>query len=155
MRIVVVCAVAFSACFAGAVTAQSYKWVDRDGKVRYGDRPPAGVKATPFGAQPSLAPQTGAKAATSGPQPVTAPSAAPAVVNTPIQQAAKSPPPSPIDKNMEQLMQRKAEEARRVREEQRLTEVDMGNKNCTRAKEVQLAQGNDRLAELRARDACH
>ena len=31
---------------AGAVHAQMFKWVDKDGKVRYGDTPPPGVKAT-------------------------------------------------------------------------------------------------------------
>jgi len=32
--------------FAAPVAAQQYKWVDQDGKVRYGDTPPAGAKAT-------------------------------------------------------------------------------------------------------------
>ncbi|HEY3077285.1 MAG TPA: DUF4124 domain-containing protein [Burkholderiales bacterium] len=32
--------------FTAAAAAQQYKWVDDDGKVRYGDTPPAGVKAT-------------------------------------------------------------------------------------------------------------
>ena len=31
---------------AGTATAQQYKWVDKDGRVRYGDAPPPGVKAT-------------------------------------------------------------------------------------------------------------
>jgi hypothetical protein len=34
--------------FAAAASAQAYKWVDKDGKVRYGDTPPPGVKATPL-----------------------------------------------------------------------------------------------------------
>jgi hypothetical protein len=34
--------------FAAAAAAQQYKWVDQDGKVRYGDVPPPGVKATPM-----------------------------------------------------------------------------------------------------------
>jgi hypothetical protein len=34
--------------FAGAAAAQQFKWVDKDGKVRYGDVPPPGVKATPL-----------------------------------------------------------------------------------------------------------
>ena len=34
--------------FATAAAAQLYKWVDKDGKVRYGDTPPPGVKATPL-----------------------------------------------------------------------------------------------------------
>jgi hypothetical protein len=41
---VIVAALAFSA----AAAAQAYKWVDADGKVRYGDTPPPGVKATPL-----------------------------------------------------------------------------------------------------------
>ena len=46
----------FVAMFAGlaalaftcAAWAQMYKWTDADGKVRYGDTPPPGVKATPI-----------------------------------------------------------------------------------------------------------
>ncbi len=34
--------------FAGAAAAQQFKWVEKDGKVRYGDVPPPGVKATPL-----------------------------------------------------------------------------------------------------------
>ncbi len=39
--------------FAAAAHAQLYKWVDKDGKTRYGDTPPAGVKATKMGAPAS------------------------------------------------------------------------------------------------------
>ena len=38
--------------FAGAGHAQ-YRWVDKDGKTRYGDTPPPGVKATALGAPAS------------------------------------------------------------------------------------------------------
>ncbi|HXM83700.1 MAG TPA: DUF4124 domain-containing protein [Burkholderiales bacterium] len=48
---------AVSLAFAAAATAQQYKWVDQDGKVRYGDTPPPGVQATP------LKPPAGAPAA--------------------------------------------------------------------------------------------
>src|SRR3954463_14531899 len=34
--------------FSAGAAAQAYKWVDKDGKVRYGDTPPPGVKATPM-----------------------------------------------------------------------------------------------------------
>lgn len=52
--------------------AQTYKWVDKDGKVRYGDVPPPGVKATPIrapsGGAPAPAPAAQAgKAANKGP----------------------------------------------------------------------------------------
>jgi hypothetical protein len=32
--------------FAGAALAQQFRWVDKDGRVQYGDTPPPGVKAT-------------------------------------------------------------------------------------------------------------
>lgn len=38
--------------FATGALAQAYKWVDKDGKVRYGDSPPPGVKATPLKGPP-------------------------------------------------------------------------------------------------------
>ena len=31
-----------------AALAQQYTWVEKDGKLRYGDTPPPGVKATPL-----------------------------------------------------------------------------------------------------------
>lgn len=38
-----------AACaFAASAAAQHYKWIDKKGKVVYGDTPPAGVKATPL-----------------------------------------------------------------------------------------------------------
>lgn len=51
--------------FAGAALAQQYKWVDKDGKVRYGDVPPPGVKATPLRApaRPATSPAADAKGA--------------------------------------------------------------------------------------------
>jgi len=43
--------------------AQQYKWVDKDGKVQYGDTPPPGVKPTPLRPPPgpSQAPPAAAK----------------------------------------------------------------------------------------------
>lgn len=52
--------------FAAAAQAQLYKWLDKDGKTRYGDTPPAGVKATALGAPAS---GTGAAAAAPGAAP--------------------------------------------------------------------------------------
>lgn len=40
---------------AAAAGAQQYKWVDKDGRVRYGDVPPAGVKAQPLKPPPGPA----------------------------------------------------------------------------------------------------
>ena len=64
--------VILSLLFAGAAAAQQYKWVDKDGKVRYGDVPPPGIKATPLRAPPpGAAPAAAVKkpdAAKKGPQ---------------------------------------------------------------------------------------
>jgi hypothetical protein len=61
--------------FAGAAQAQNYKWIDKDGKTRYGDTPPAGVKATalrgpasgPAPAPAAAAPGAASKDAKKGP----------------------------------------------------------------------------------------
>lgn len=65
---------AMSLVFAAGAAAQAYRWVDQDGKVRYGDTPPPGVKATPLklpqGGGASVAPAAGdaaAKGAAKGP----------------------------------------------------------------------------------------
>jgi cell division protein FtsN len=43
------------ALFAASAFAQQYKWIDKDGKVRYGDIPPPGVQATPLRGPPPAA----------------------------------------------------------------------------------------------------
>jgi len=50
--------------FAAAASAQQFRWVDKDGRVQYGDTPPPGVKATrlkPPPAGTSSAPSSAAK----------------------------------------------------------------------------------------------
>jgi hypothetical protein len=55
---------------AASAGAQTYKWVDQDGKVRYGDTPPAGAKVSPLqnpSAPASQAPAPSAKDPRKGP----------------------------------------------------------------------------------------
>jgi type IV secretory pathway VirB10-like protein len=52
--------------FAAAALGQQYKWVDKDGKVRYGDVPPPGVKATPLRPPPPAASAPSAPSAPAG-----------------------------------------------------------------------------------------
>ena len=50
--------------FAAAAAAQQFRWIDKDGRVQYGDVPPPGVKATRLKAPPpgpASAPSSGAK----------------------------------------------------------------------------------------------
>jgi hypothetical protein len=65
MRITTTLVTAFLALACGLVQAQAYRWVDKDGKVRYGDSPPPGVKATVMKgvAGPASSPSTSAAAA--------------------------------------------------------------------------------------------
>jgi hypothetical protein len=53
----------------GAALAQQYKWVDADGKVRYGDVPPPGVKAQRM-KPPASGPSPSTPAATKGEKPL-------------------------------------------------------------------------------------
>lgn len=67
MRIVIAVLGAVFALASGLAQAQTYRWVDKDGKVRYGDYPPTGIKGTPLkgpasGAAPSApSPSAGSK----------------------------------------------------------------------------------------------
>jgi hypothetical protein len=59
-------AIAFAAVLAAAAAhAQVYRWVDEQGKVHYGERPPAGAKASPV--QDKLAAPPGAPAPKAAP----------------------------------------------------------------------------------------
>jgi len=65
MRILIATLLAALAMACSFAHAQAYRWVDKDGKVRYGDIPPPGVKATPMkspsgGAAPATVPGPGA-----------------------------------------------------------------------------------------------
>ena len=61
-------ALAAALALSFAAAAQQYKWVDKDGRVQYGDSPPAGVRATPLRAPAGQA----APASAAGKTPTTA-----------------------------------------------------------------------------------
>jgi hypothetical protein len=42
-----------AAAFAAGAVAQQFRWVDKDGRVQYGDVPPPGAKATRLKGQPA------------------------------------------------------------------------------------------------------
>jgi hypothetical protein len=52
--------------FAAAAAAQQYKWIDKDGKVRYGDVPPPGVDVTRLKPPPPGTPPPSAAAKKDG-----------------------------------------------------------------------------------------
>jgi hypothetical protein len=94
---------------AAAASAQQYKWVDKDGKVRYGDVPPPGVTATPMRPPP----------------PGTAPAS-----------AAKKDGEKPL--SPEAAFRKRQEEAEKEREKQAKAgqEAQEKRENCTRAQDA-------------------
>jgi hypothetical protein len=115
--------------FAGAAHAQ-YRWVDKDGKTRYGDTPPPGVKATALGA-----PASGA-----------APAPAPAA-------GSKDAKKGPLTAAEREQDYRKRQEAAKKEQEK----SDKGQKvaaekaeNCTRAREYKVTLDSGRVARTNA-----
>jgi hypothetical protein len=105
---------------SGLALAQQYKWVDADGKVRYGDVPPPGVKAQRL------------KPPASGPSP-----AAPAASKG---EKALSP---------EAAYRKRQEDAQRERDKgaQAEQEASAKRENCTRAQEsLRTLESGQRIA---------
>jgi hypothetical protein len=109
---VLVCAL--SLAFAAGAAAQAYRWVDKDGKVRYGDTPPPGVKASPL-----QLPQGGGAN----------------VVPAPGDAAAKKGPLTPAERDAEFRKRQAETQKAREKEDQAQRDADAKRDNCTRAKE--------------------
>ena len=111
--------------FAGAVLAQQYKWLDKDGKVRYGDVPPPGVKATPMRAPPG---------------PASAPPAAKGATGKDKdkdkdKQARKGPlTPAEQEKAFRERQEEEKKAAEKAAQEQQ--QASAKRENCERAKEA-------------------
>ena len=65
MKAMPICLATLMLLAAGGAGAQMYKWIDKDGKVRYSDTPPVGTKTTTIKSPQSAgeAPAAGAAAA--------------------------------------------------------------------------------------------
>lgn len=117
---------AIAMAFAAAALAQSYRWVDKDGKVRYGDTPPPGVKAT------ALKP----------------PSRAPAV--PPAKGDDKAAPKGPLSPaEQEQEFRKRRLEAEKAGEKaaQEERETQLKKDNCTRAQnQLRIYESGQRVA---------
>jgi hypothetical protein len=110
---VLVCAV--SLAFAAGAAAQAYRWVDKDGKVRYGDTPPPGVAAKPLNV-----PQGGAS------------SAAPAAPEAAAKDAKKGPlTPSEQEKDYRKRQADAQKAAAKADQEQKDAQIRADN--CRRA----------------------
>ncbi len=120
---------ALAFAFAGAAHAQ-YRWVDKDGKTRYGDTPPPGVKATHLGAPAS--------------------GSAPAPASAAASTGAKKGPMTSAEK--EQDYRKRQELAKKEAEKSEKSEKAAAEKveNCTRAREYKVTLDSGRVARTNA-----
>jgi len=121
-----------AACaFAAAAMAQQYKWVDKNGRVQYGDAPPPGVKATPL-RPPPPAPAPAAKAADPN--------------------AAKKGPLTPAEREAEyrKRQQEAAKDREKLAQEEKAAQAK--KENCSRAQDhVRTLQSGARLSGVDAK----
>ena len=105
---------------AGTALAQQYKWIDENGRTRYGDVPPPGVKATPLRGVPSAPPPAPAPAAKDGKA---------------ASKDAKKGPLTPAEQDAE--FRKRQLEASKAREKEQKAEKEAADKkeNCERARE--------------------
>ena len=110
---------------AAAASAQTYKWVDKNGRVQYGDTPPPGVNAAPMRSVPRAAPPAPAAASSPAAKPDDAKTAA----------AKKSGPLTPAEQEAE--YRRRQLEAQKEQEKQAAAskEASVKKDNCERAQE--------------------
>ncbi|HEY8070197.1 MAG TPA: DUF4124 domain-containing protein [Burkholderiales bacterium] len=115
--------------FAGAAQAQLYKWVDKDGKTRYGDTPPPGVKASVMGA------------------PASGSASAPAASSDPASKDAKKGPLTPAEQAQE--FRKRQDDAKKEAEKEAQERKDKAAKaeDCVRNKEYLMSlQSGQRIA---------
>jgi hypothetical protein len=118
---------------AGTANAQLYRWVDKDGKVRYGDTPPPGaktatIKAPPPGSAPPAAASKDAKDGKDG-------------------KAAKKGPLTAAEKEQEYRDRREEAKKAAEKEEEESRAKAARADNCDRAKEqLRTLQSGERIA---------
>lgn len=125
---------------AGTAMAQMYKWIDKDGKVRYGDTPPAGSKTTSI-----KAPKAGDAPA---PGPSTASVSAPRSGDTPpTAKDAKKGPLTPAEQEQEyrKRQQESAQASKKAEQESQAQAAK--SEGCERTKEyLRTLQSGQRIA---------
>ena len=121
------------AAFAAAAYAQQYKWVDRNGRVQYGDTPPPGVNARPL------------RGSTRPPAP------APAAEEAAGEAAAKKGPPTMAERDA--AFRKRREEAAKAAQTQAKAEQEakMRKENCERAQaSARLLESGQRVTHTDA-----
>ena len=120
---------------AGGAGAQMYKWVDKDGKVRYSDTPPPGVKTSTVKA-PAAAPEQGAS---------------PAAKDGKDAKGAKKGPLTPAEQ--EQEYRKRRAEAEKAAEKSAAAQKELATKkaDCERAREyLRTLESGQRISRTNA-----
>lgn len=114
----------------GTAHAQAYKWVDENGHVEYGDRPPAGAKVTPL-----------TKIA---PPPAPAAPAAPAKGDA---KAAKKGPLTPAQQELEFRRRMKAAQDAAAKADRERRAAEQKKENCENARQtLRTLQSGQRIS---------
>jgi hypothetical protein len=117
----------FSLLLAAGAMAQQYKWVDKDGRVQYGDTPPPGVKGTP------VRPPPGGASQPDDPQ------------------AAKKGPMTAAEKEADFRKRQLEAEKDRQKQAQADQAAEDKRENCSRAQETQRSLETGRVARTDAK----
>lgn len=144
MRILMTTLTVTLALVCSAVQAQAYRWVDKDGKVRYGDVPPPGAKATTLKAPPPV-PATRPAKEHAGKED------AAAAVKENAKKDAKTGPLTPVEQ--EQAYRERQLKAKEAKEKEDLNSVEAERKkqNCASSQEaLRGLERGGRLATINA-----
>lgn len=125
--------VGLAALAVGTAHAQAYKWVDKNGHVEYGDRPPAGVKVTPLGrVAPPPAPPTPAAASATGDA-----------------KNAKKGPLTPAQQELEFRRRMKAAQDAAAKADRERQAAEEKKQNCENARQtLRTLQSGQRIARV-------
>jgi Domain of unknown function (DUF4124) len=120
--------IAATLAFSAGAAAQQYRWVDQNGRIQYGDTPPAGAKVTPLRpASPSSSPTEAKK------------------------EEAKKAPATLAERDAD--FRKRQQDAEKEREKQAAAqrEADDKRENCARAKEALRVLEGGRVARVDAK----
>lgn len=128
--------IGLAAVAVGTAHAQAYKWVDKNGHVEYGDRPPAGVKVTPL---KNIAPPPAPTAAPAGP----AASAKGDAKN------AKKGPLTPAQQELQFRRRMKAAQDAAAKADRERKAAEQKKENCENARQtLRTLQSGQRIARM-------
>lgn len=121
---------------AAPAIAQTYKWVDKNGKTQYGDTPPPGVKATPLKRPAGQAPAPAADKADSKDE----------------KAAAAKGPLTPAEQEAEFRKRQADTQKAREKDDKAAQELAAKRENCSNAQDqLRMYEGGQRISRTDAK----